>query len=153
MYDKLLKPRQSFLTLSNTELNPTCHFLALLGAHPTLHVSRIRVNNPVLWCAARCLSSTCVQPWSKALPHAHICSIEIVLDSVLSHQMVKISASWQTSTRKRITQSNSTFTHFSVGLPPFNSFYRKVTRLYYARKHIIYIWPLYCEIRCRLMLS
>ena len=34
----------SFNTL-NTELNPMCHLLALLGAHPILHVSRIRVNN------------------------------------------------------------------------------------------------------------
>jgi hypothetical protein len=29
----------------NTELNPICHLLALLGAHPILHVGRIRVNN------------------------------------------------------------------------------------------------------------
>ena len=28
----------------NDELNPICHLLALLGAHHTLHVSRIRVN-------------------------------------------------------------------------------------------------------------
>jgi len=28
----------------NAELNPICHFLALLGAHHILHVSRIRVN-------------------------------------------------------------------------------------------------------------
>ena len=26
----------------NTELNPICHLLALLGAHPILHISRIR---------------------------------------------------------------------------------------------------------------
>jgi hypothetical protein len=26
------------------ELNPICHLLALLGAHPILHVSRIKVN-------------------------------------------------------------------------------------------------------------
>jgi len=29
----------------SAELNPTCHLLALLGAHHILHVSRIRVNN------------------------------------------------------------------------------------------------------------
>ena len=29
----------------NTELNPICHLLALLGNHPILHVSRIRVKN------------------------------------------------------------------------------------------------------------
>jgi len=28
----------------NAELNPICHLLALLGAHPILRVSRIRVN-------------------------------------------------------------------------------------------------------------
>jgi len=28
----------------NTELNPICHLLALLGAHPILHVGRIRVK-------------------------------------------------------------------------------------------------------------
>jgi hypothetical protein len=29
---------------SNAELNPTCHLLALLGAHHILHISRIRFN-------------------------------------------------------------------------------------------------------------
>jgi len=28
----------------NAELNPMYHFLALLGAHPILHVSGVRVN-------------------------------------------------------------------------------------------------------------
>jgi len=28
----------------NTELNPICYLLALLEAHPTFHISRIRVN-------------------------------------------------------------------------------------------------------------
>jgi hypothetical protein len=28
----------------NAELNPICHLLELLGAHPILHVSRIRVK-------------------------------------------------------------------------------------------------------------
>jgi hypothetical protein len=28
----------------NSELNPICHLLALLGAHHILHVSRISVN-------------------------------------------------------------------------------------------------------------
>ena len=32
----------------NAELNPICHFLALLGAHHILHVSRIRVNRLVV---------------------------------------------------------------------------------------------------------
>jgi hypothetical protein len=30
----------------NAELNPICHFLALLGSHPILHFSRIRVKMP-----------------------------------------------------------------------------------------------------------
>jgi len=32
------------MNLLNAELNLFCHLLALLGAHPILHVSRIRVN-------------------------------------------------------------------------------------------------------------
>ena len=28
----------------NAEFNPICHLLAFLGAHPFLHVSRVRVN-------------------------------------------------------------------------------------------------------------
>jgi hypothetical protein len=32
------------LNLLNAELNPMCHLLALLGAHPMHHVSRIRVK-------------------------------------------------------------------------------------------------------------
>jgi len=29
----------------NAKLNPICHLLALLGAHPILHISRIRVKD------------------------------------------------------------------------------------------------------------
>jgi hypothetical protein len=38
--------KTNFLTLNplNAELNPICHFLALLEAHHILHVSRVRVN-------------------------------------------------------------------------------------------------------------
>ena len=32
----------------NAKLNPTCHSLALLGAHPILHVSRLRINKEYL---------------------------------------------------------------------------------------------------------
>jgi len=32
----------------NSKLNPICHLLALLGVHPILHISRIRVN-PGKW--------------------------------------------------------------------------------------------------------
>jgi hypothetical protein len=28
----------------NAELNPICHLLVLLGAHPILYINRIRVN-------------------------------------------------------------------------------------------------------------
>jgi hypothetical protein len=33
-----------FFNLLNAELNPICHLLALLGAHPIFHVSRITVK-------------------------------------------------------------------------------------------------------------
>ena len=31
----------------NAELNPICHLLALVGAHHTLHVNRVRVKSPL----------------------------------------------------------------------------------------------------------
>jgi len=44
----------------NAELNPICHFLALLGALHILHISRIRVNRLIflmeLECSLRCTS-------------------------------------------------------------------------------------------------
>jgi len=33
-----------FLNILNAELNPICHLLELLGAHPIFYISRIRVN-------------------------------------------------------------------------------------------------------------
>jgi len=50
LYTHFLSPtraRRPVLILvnpSNAELNSICHLLALLGAHPIFHVSRIRVN-------------------------------------------------------------------------------------------------------------
>jgi len=42
----------------NTKLNPICHLPVLLGAHPILHVSRVRVNDirgfKVNKCPTRC---------------------------------------------------------------------------------------------------
>jgi len=36
-----------YINLLNTELNPIHHLLALLGDHPILHVSRVRVKDRV----------------------------------------------------------------------------------------------------------
>jgi len=46
--DEVLKSRNSKFNPLNAELNPICHLLALLGAHHILHISRIRVNMPLL---------------------------------------------------------------------------------------------------------
>jgi hypothetical protein len=37
----------SILNPLKAELNPTCHLLALLGAHTILHISRIRAKSIV----------------------------------------------------------------------------------------------------------
>jgi len=39
----------------NAELNPICYFLALLGAHHFLHVSRIRVKSLTLRLLMSCI--------------------------------------------------------------------------------------------------
>jgi hypothetical protein len=41
---KICEERSSFINPLNAELNPICPLLALLGARPILHVSRIRVK-------------------------------------------------------------------------------------------------------------
>jgi len=44
MKNKIFKLNTYFNPL-NAELNPICHLLALLGDHPILHISRIRVKS------------------------------------------------------------------------------------------------------------
>jgi len=39
-----------WLNPSNADLNPICHLLVLLGAHPLLHISRIRVKTELPIC-------------------------------------------------------------------------------------------------------
>jgi hypothetical protein len=39
-----LRERDTAINPLNVELNPTCHLLALLGAHPILHISRIKLS-------------------------------------------------------------------------------------------------------------
>jgi transposase len=46
---KWRKLRNEELNPLNSELNPICHLLALLGGHHMLYVSRIRVNE--LYCS------------------------------------------------------------------------------------------------------
>jgi len=43
LYNSTQKQTWFFNSL-NAELNPICHLLALLGAQPILHISRIMVN-------------------------------------------------------------------------------------------------------------
>jgi len=42
-----LKKKMGPINPLNAKLNPICHLLALLGAHPILHVSRIMVKHAV----------------------------------------------------------------------------------------------------------
>jgi hypothetical protein len=44
----LLFVEYTLLNPLNAELNPICHLLPLLGAHPIFHVSRIRVNYRII---------------------------------------------------------------------------------------------------------
>jgi hypothetical protein len=53
-----------FVNPLNAELNPICHFLALLGAHHIVQVSRIRVN------ISRRQASTTVLQWVR-LKYGH----------------------------------------------------------------------------------
>jgi hypothetical protein len=69
----------------NAELNPICHLLALLGSHPILHVSRIRVNYILV----------VIQRIGILHTHIHPMDLEITVDIVcaigLEAQNVQIS--------------------------------------------------------------
>ena len=55
------------INLLNAELNPICHFLALLGAHHILHVSRIRVKTASLHEVHSFHSTVCLRTGSQPL--------------------------------------------------------------------------------------
>jgi len=67
--------------LLNTELNPICHLLALLGARPIFHISRIRVNGcrQLSW-----PSRNCRQPQTYVKPEAAITVFELLMMSGMS---------------------------------------------------------------------
>ena len=50
LHDLSQKVSRSFVDPLNEELSPICHLMALLGSHPIVHVSRIRVNGNNLNC-------------------------------------------------------------------------------------------------------
>ena len=64
----------SYINPLNTELNPICHFLALLGTHPILHISRIRVNEFCICSEAELLKQVYVLVFqaNTCLKHADI---------------------------------------------------------------------------------
>jgi hypothetical protein len=45
----------------NAELNPICHLLTLLGAHPIFHISKIRVNKTIQY-ERQCISEHNIFP-------------------------------------------------------------------------------------------
>ena len=53
----IYRQSQNMFNPLNAELIPICDFLALLGAHHMLHVSRIRVNKSVIWVSKLSINS------------------------------------------------------------------------------------------------
>ena len=62
--------KSPYINPLNAELNPTCHFLALLVAHHILHVNKIRVK------ATPCYNTTIVQYFSTLILQYHITILE-----------------------------------------------------------------------------
>ena len=67
----------------NAKLNPICHLLAMLGAHPILQVSSIRVNTRVSDCMQDatamdlCCSGTPAGHGMRATRPTELCAVEI----------------------------------------------------------------------------
>ena len=71
--------KHNYINPLNAELNPICHFLAVLGAHHILHVSRIRVNDFVKIYSYFCSCIVvyiyiyvCVYIYTHIYTHTHI---------------------------------------------------------------------------------
>ena len=62
--------KSPYINPLNAELNPICHFSALLGAHHILHVSKIRVKT------TPCYNITIVQYFSTLILQYHITILE-----------------------------------------------------------------------------
>jgi hypothetical protein len=64
----------------NAELNPICHFLALLGAHHILYVSRVRVKTPAA-------TATAIEAWadsqllSEVSDQRHVLQTKAIIDN------------------------------------------------------------------------
>jgi len=75
------------------ELNPTCHFLVLLGAHPILHISRIRVNHlfPIIFSDSNTLIRNSQVKATSILSVRYIISRPKMQENVLANQYGKSS--------------------------------------------------------------
>jgi len=69
----------------NTELNPICHLLALLGAHPILHVSGIRVKH-----VQHCISGAREQKVTSLDALSQITEGSTIIDSVNRNECVAL---------------------------------------------------------------
>ena len=70
----------------NAELNAICYLLALLGAHPILHVSRIRVKVTLLkvqFCIFVLIFD--ISPWK-----AETLEVRVIQDSTLVHSKLLV---------------------------------------------------------------
>jgi len=73
----------------NAKLNPICHLLALLGTHPILHVSRIRVNYPLLYWGRNIRACKCV-PFMCSLFKSLFWNCEVNVRTTLYHNLYPI---------------------------------------------------------------
>jgi len=68
-YDVLLEILNYDINPLNAEFNPICHLLALVGAHPIFHVSRIRVNSYSIILYKRIFCVTLLLLWNLSYDH------------------------------------------------------------------------------------
>ena len=71
----------------NADLNPICNFLALLGAHHILHVSRIRVNNCIRIQCNYCIYLKSMFCTNIDMYYFNTCTVHILLFCSMNQQM------------------------------------------------------------------
>ena len=61
----------------NAELNPICKLLVLLGAHPILHVSRIRVNIGMFYIRMVTVVTNIYLPYTLNITNVPLCGAKV----------------------------------------------------------------------------
>jgi hypothetical protein len=100
----------------NSELNPICHLLALLGAHHILHVSRVRVKAILYEYASVCPASSPRTFCSSGASHNFFLILIIKPTRCVNSQIYFSNRTLHVSDRFSVHRQDSSTVHTAIGI-------------------------------------